>query len=108
RRVPGGCGMSRSPSGPDPLDNLAEEFADRYRRGERPPLAEDTEKYPDLADQIRALFPAVIELEDLGSVGGPAAPPAPGGAPLPDRLGDYRLVRVAGKGGMGVVYEAVQ
>ena len=37
----------------DPLAGLAEEFADRYRRGERPALSEYTDRHPDLADRIR-------------------------------------------------------
>ena len=42
--------MSASTSGPDLFNRLADEFADRYRRGERPPLSEYTDKYPELAD----------------------------------------------------------
>ena len=45
--------VSHSDSEADPLDQLAEEFAERYRRGERPSLTEYTERYPELADQIR-------------------------------------------------------
>jgi hypothetical protein len=44
--------MSTSGSGEYALlDQLAEEFAARYRRGERPSLAEYVEKYPHLADE---------------------------------------------------------
>ena len=42
------------------VDQLAEEFADRYRRGERPSLKEYTDRYPDLAEEIRELFPALV------------------------------------------------
>ena len=33
----------------------------RYRRGERPALAEYTDRYPELADEIRELFPALVD-----------------------------------------------
>ena len=57
----------------DPLAQLAEEFAARYRRGERPSLSEYTERYPEHAERIRHLFPALVEMEQLGSVGGQGA-----------------------------------
>ena len=47
----------------DLLDQLAEEFAARFRRGERPALKEYTDRYPELADEIRELFPAMVKVE---------------------------------------------
>jgi hypothetical protein len=45
--------MSISDSGQyDLLDQLAEEFAAGFRRGERPSLKEYTDRYPDLAEEI--------------------------------------------------------
>src|SRR5260370_4240157 len=104
--------MASQSSGRDPVEMLAEEFAERYRRGERPSLAEYTDRYPELADQIRELFPALVEMEQLGSLEspptGPHIPPVPGdGVPL-QQLGEYRILRQVGRGGMAVVYEAVQ
>jgi serine/threonine protein kinase len=32
--------------------------------------------------------------------------PSPGSHPIPERLGDYRIIRQIGGGGMGIVYEA--
>ena len=43
----------------DPVEALAEEFLDRKRRGEQPTLREYIERYPDLAEDIRDLFPAL-------------------------------------------------
>jgi hypothetical protein len=47
----------------DKFDELAEEFAARFRRGERPALQEYIDRYPALAGPIRELFPALVEVE---------------------------------------------
>src|SRR5262249_48776580 len=71
-RRPGGvAAMSEANSELDPVAALAGEFAERYRRGERPSLSEYTARYPQLAEQIRDLFPALVVMEELGSVEGP-------------------------------------
>jgi WD40 repeat protein/serine/threonine protein kinase len=102
-------GVSESGSDADPLVGLAEEYAERYRRGERPPLTEYADRYPALADRIHKLFPALVVMEEFGSVAGPPADPhAPPAAAPPRQLGEYRILREVGRGGMGVVYEAVQ
>ena len=45
------------------FEELAEEFAARFRRGERPSLQEYIDRCPELADEIRELFPALVEVE---------------------------------------------
>jgi serine/threonine protein kinase/WD40 repeat protein len=95
-----------------PVDALAEEFVDRYRKGERPSLTEYTAAHPELAAEIRDLFPALVMMEDVRPGDGhrtaaPAGEPA-AGAPRLERLGDYHILREVGRGGMGVVYEAEQ
>ncbi len=92
------------------LGQLAEEFVSRRRQGERVSIEEYAAQYPDLAEEIRELFPTVVELEQLKihkvfSSGGPAASIGP--VPL-HQLGDFRIIREIGRGGMGVVYEAEQ
>ena len=37
----------------------------RYQRGERPSLKEYLDRYPDLADDLRELFPAMVEIEQV-------------------------------------------
>src|SRR2546429_2354658 len=91
------------------LNRLADEFAERYRRGERPALQEYIDRHPELADDIREFFPAMIEMEQVKEERQKVSEPTAAG-PLPplERLGDYRIIREIGHGGMGVVYEAEQ
>jgi serine/threonine protein kinase/WD40 repeat protein len=101
--------MSASSNDRDPVEHLAEEFAERRRRGERPTIDEYAARHPELAEAIRDLFPALLMMEDLGdgSLGVTGPQVAQGDAPS-RRLGDFRLLREVGRGGMGVVYEAEQ
>ncbi len=62
-----------SSSGGDPLGPILESFLARFRKGERPSLSEYLGRYPELADEIRELLPAVVEIEQMGSLGGVAA-----------------------------------
>src|SRR5262249_20414129 len=99
--------MTTSSGERNPVELLAEDCLDRKRAAERPTLGEYLERSPELAEEIRALFPALLMMEDLGessggSTGSLAADDGLAVAARLDRLGDYRILREVGRGGMGV------
>src|SRR5262249_24147896 len=91
------------------FDELAEEFAERYRRGERPSVEEYVSRLPEMADEIRETFPALVEVEQVAADAGDDVlhRQAPA-VPRLGQIGDYRILREVGRGGMGVVHEAEQ
>ncbi len=86
------------------MAQVADEFLDRLARGDAPTIEEYTQRYPRIANFIRQMFPtlAAMRAPDQDALPSSTEDGAPG------QLGDFRIVRQVGRGGMGVVYEAEQ
>ena len=86
----------------DPVEDAVTIFTDLCRKGERPDTEDFARRFPGREDEVRELISALLVMEACSP-----EPPAQA-ADTPRLLGDYRLLREIGRGGMGIVYEAVQ
>jgi WD40 repeat protein/serine/threonine protein kinase len=91
------------------VGQIADEFALELDQGGQPSIDGYVRRYPELAHQLRQVLPALKLMRAAASEAtsgrgvevGPTI--SPGGV-----IGDYRLIRELGRGGMGIVYLAQQ
>jgi serine/threonine protein kinase/Flp pilus assembly protein TadD len=89
---------------------VAAEYLEAREAGRSDELSALLARHPDLADELTAF---VADQDQVAHLAAPlrnavATAALPEHSRLPDSLGDFRIVREIGRGGMGIVYEAEQ
>ncbi|MCA9050069.1 MAG: serine/threonine protein kinase, partial [Planctomycetaceae bacterium] len=99
--------LSQSHSGDSLIAELTDEYLERIENGESPDIGEYIARYPSLAPVLQKILPALAVMRS-GGIDSETPDQRSYREALSGVLGDYRLIREIGRGGMGVVYEAEQ
>jgi serine/threonine protein kinase/Tfp pilus assembly protein PilF len=95
----------------DRMAQVLEEYLAAAEQGKAPSREEFLARYPQLAEDLDACLEA-LHFIGKAAAGARSVATAIVEAPAPEsacgQLGDFRLIREVGRGGMGVVYEAEQ
>jgi WD40 repeat protein/serine/threonine protein kinase/tetratricopeptide (TPR) repeat protein len=89
------------------VGQVADEFLRRQEQGERPEVEEYAARYPEAAAVLRKVLASLLVLDRSMAGLSPAADEASEDR-VAGTLGDFRILREIGRGGMGIVYEAEQ
>ena len=91
------------------LEQVVERFTKEVRDGNNPDVEQWVQDHSHLSDELSDLLSSVAMIEGLKNFSLSTSHPQSSFADveIPDYLGEYKIVREIGRGGMGIVLEAV-
>lgn len=93
----------------EPLEVLAAEYSEKIRCGQLVSVDDYVRRCPELEAEIKELFPTIAALEKMKVADNKDQARLATTLPLTlTELGDFDIIREIGRGGMGIVFEAVQ
>jgi tetratricopeptide (TPR) repeat protein len=104
-------GTPAAPPSGDRMSQALEDYLEAAEKGTAPPREEFLARYPELAEELDRCL-AALRFIGRAAVGPRSVVADIAGVQPPEQavgqLGDFRIIREVGRGGMGVVYEAEQ
>lgn len=89
------------------LDDVLDDILESCRNGTPPDIESLCADHPEIEDDLRRLLPSLLVMEGVKPES-TCHPIWKEETDTPQQIGEYRILRRIGRGGMGVVYEAEQ
>ncbi|OYP30419.1 serine/threonine protein kinase [Rhodopirellula sp. MGV] len=94
----------------EPVEVLCEQFLELWRNGSGITIEEFADRHRETKDEILTLFPMMLAMESVKDNRAHESSVRPVQLKVDrlEQLGDYRIIREIGRGGMAIVFEAEQ
>lgn len=90
------------------LSHVIETYLEAYRKGVAPSPEDYSKQYPDCERELLEMLSALVSMEEFGKTKKNILLGKTPELPVPESLGEFKILERLGAGGMGTVYKAIQ